>query len=279
MKRDRGVIFFNAGLSCLARIAVAAHSLRKHYAGPATLIHVGDDGRDEARKIAGASSRIDFLPAEWRATEGHARALLNKCCLHLDTPYELSLLLDADTVTRADPTPIMDAATIKGFAVAQFSDWKTRGRIRVRIEEWRPIVGDAWTEEALDFGPAINTGVYAFRRDSDLMRDWYGLAVKNRAGFIPDEACCQVMLPRYPANVLTANHNVSCRYGTPRAPDTLVIHFHGRKNARIANGTCLNNCDLWYREFEEIRHRPDVQAVIPHERLLRKNLPAWDKIK
>ena len=225
---------------------------------------------------------------------GHARALLCKTQLHLHTPYDTSILLDADTVTLGDITPIFEAAESSGFAVAQFSDWKTTGRIRKRIEEWRPIVGDKWTDEALAYGPAINTGVYGFRRDSKLMADWYEIAVKNRAGFIPDETCCQVMLPRYPHVIMPARFNVSCRYGT--LTDAVVVHMHGRKHCRMTDPDSavlqtgkrrfarvvwrpqfLNNSDIWLREFEEIRHRDEVQAVIKHDRQLRQNLPRWDR--
>lgn len=76
-----GVLFYSLGVKCAVRLAVAMRSLRKHYAGPATLVHTGFDSMESAAQLA-ATCGVDFKPVTFRTSPGHNVALLNKTLLH-----------------------------------------------------------------------------------------------------------------------------------------------------------------------------------------------------
>jgi hypothetical protein len=274
-----GVIFYNLSTKCLVRLAVAMHSLRKHYAGPATVLHVGTEGAEDACDLA-TKCGVDFKQISSRVSPGKNTALLGKTQLHLDTPYEISVLLDADTVTRRPFPELFEAARKHDFAAVRFADWKSNGAYyRKRIKQWSGIIPADWLKAALHFGPAINTGVFAFKRFAQLQHLLYEYAVQAREFFIPDEIAVCILAPQCKSIVMPAEFNASCKYGAPRSPETRIIHYHGNKHSRIEKGVCLNAADLWFREFEEVRDWPTVQRHIVDDRQLRKNLPRWDKVK
>lgn len=290
-----GVLFYSLGVKCAVRLAVAMHSLRKHYPGPATVLHVGAEGAKDARALAEACG-VEFRQIPCRVvTPGKNLALLGKCQLHLDTPYENTVFLDADTVTRAPFPELFEAAARDKFVAVQFADWKSYGSYyRKRIKQWVDIIPERWMAEALAFGPAINTGVFAFNRWSSLQNNVFNWAVQARDFFIPDEIAVCILCPQYPHRVMPAEFNVSCKYGEPYSAKARVIHYHGSKHARLAKlpaPECstvhrdaggfrlLNASDIWYREFEEVRAWPAVAANIPNDRQLRKNLKTWDRAK
>lgn len=275
----RGVILYNLGTKCLVRLAVALNSMRKVWKGPATVLHVGDDGADAAYDIA-ILNDAGFKQIPCRVDPGKNVALLGKTLLHLDTPYTVSVFLDADTVTLRPFLELFEAAEQHQFAAVAFADWKSYGsNYRRRIKDWSDIVPDDWIKAALAYGPAINTGVFAFHRDSELQNNLYEYAVKAREFFIPDEIGVCVLAPQYPCKTMPQEFNCSCRYSDPHAPNVRTVHFHGRKHARIAADVFLNNADIWYREFEQVRKWPVVQDNIVNDAQLAANIGKWDKMK
>lgn len=245
----RGIIYYNAGTSCLVRLAVSITSLRKHYLGPLTVISEGPESAECSRLIAeDPRIKADFMEVDLGIPPGTSRTYLAKPKIVTVTPYDTTLWIDSDTLIKGDVTPMLDAAEKHQFAVCQFTNWQSNGsRIAKRIKAWGTWYPD-WVETALNFGPAINCGVVAFRRDSELMRDWYGLALPGREQFIADETCCQLILPRYPHIVMEPKFNCSCKYDDPNKPDTRIIHFHGRKHCRPG---LPFNAPLWIDAYEE----------------------------
>lgn len=275
----RGVLFYSLGRSCLVRLAVAMATMRRVWKGPATCLHYGEDGAEDAYQVS-ILNDVGFKRCDVRVPPGKNVALLGKTLLHLDTPYDVSVLLDADTVTMRAFPELFNAAEQCEFAMTAFSDWKSNGfHYRRRIKEWASIVPPDWIDAALALGPAINTGVFAFHRESTLQAALFDYAVKARGFFIPDEIGVCVLAPHYRHKVLPRDFNTSCRYDDPRGPNVRIVHFHGDKHARIRDGQFLNNADIWLREFEAVRKWPAVQKNIQHDRQLRNNLAAWDNIK
>ena len=271
-----GVIYYNRGPKMLVRLAVSLSSLRKHYQGPVTILSHGGSEHAVCQQYAarwGAGvSHIEY------PDDGKKQTYLNATLSHLHTPYDPTIWLDSDTLVRGDfADDLWAAANENEFAVAQISSWTTyKGKIASRIRAWTPVYPD-WIQAAIDFGPAINCGVFAFRRDSKLMRDWYGLAETGRGlSMIPDETCCQLILPRYPHKIMDQKYNVSCKHSKPFDPDARIIHYHGRKHCRINEGQYLNGCQLWYEQFTEVRYLPEVKKYIEADRQLRINLGRWD---
>ena len=275
----RGVVFYSLGTKCLVRLAVAVTTLRRVWNGNAIILHYGLEGADSAREIAKMGG-VDFQRCQVRVSPGKNTALLGKTLLHKDTPYDCTVMVDADTVTLRPFNDLFWAAEEHEFATTAFSDWKSYGgKYSRRIKDWRKIVSKQWIEDALAFGPALNTGVFAFRKDSQLQAALYDYAVQAREFFIPDEIGVCILAPHYPHKVLSHDFNCSCRYDDPRADNVRIVHFHGNKHARFKDNLPKSNSDLWYTQFEKVRDWPVVQRHITHDRQLRNHLPTWDKLK
>jgi hypothetical protein len=247
---DKGIIYYNSGTGCLPRLTVSLYSLRKHYDGPVTVISDGSESSVLCKKLqADPRLNISILEPHIDVRKGKNHHYLAKCRLHEVTPYDPSLFIDSDTIIVGDLTPLFAIAQEHEFAVPRFANWITTGRmISKRILEWKDI-RPRDMKQAISFGPAVNTGVMAFRRDSKFMKDWFRVARRGRSFFIPDETSCQVILWRYPHKVVEAFYNASCRTDECKNPNARLIHFHGRKHCRVGFPF---NANLWIDAYREV---------------------------
>ena len=250
MTKSTGVIYYNYGEGCLPRLAVSLYSLRKHYNGPAAIISDGPESAQLCKLLVDDKRLgVDLVEPAVDVRRGKNHHYLAKCRLHEFTPYDVSVFIDSDTIVKGDLTPLFQVAEEHEFAVPQFCNWKSDGRmISRRILEWKDI-RPRDMRRALKFGPAVNTGVMAFTKDSKFMKDWFRVARRGRDFFIPDETSCQVILWRYPHKVVDSFYNGSCRYDDCADPNIRLIHYHGRKHCR--EGLPFNG-DLWMQAYNEV---------------------------
>ncbi len=191
------------------------------------------------------------------------------------TPYEETVYLDCDTLIAGDLSPLWEFPNPEYVMATQFCNWKSQGRtISKRIRSWLDTHPDL-VPSALAFGPAINTGVFAFTRHSRIFERWSQVAEEGRKHFIPDELAMQLLVPHYPHVILDGRFNCSPRYGNPNAPDVRIIHFHGGRHLN-RNGEAPSG----YRWIEQYRSVYDqnlghIQAWTPAgDGRLRKHLKA-----
>ena len=82
---------------------------------------------------------------------------------------------------------------------------------------------------------------------------------------------------RHPHRVLNGRWNRSCKYDDPSAPDTRIIHFHGRKHCRP--GLPYHGA-RWVSEFEAL-YRDNVadlrQWAPAGDRMLERHMRALDR--
>jgi len=284
---SEGVVYYNVGEKMAVRLAVSVHTLRKVYDGPITILSEGMPSHAFCGPIAKRYG-CNVQDTVFNATEGKNTTYLNACLVGEHTPYDTTVWLDSDTTIHRRFDELFEAANRNDFAIAQFADWKTKhkkhpeklSKIGGRIECWRGILPDHWLQRAIEFGPAINCGVFAFNKRSSLVRDWHELARKGQFdSFIPDEVCCQIMLaqPEYKCEIMPQHFNCSCKYSDPWEDDVRIVHYHGRKHARFEGGHPQYNSDIWYAQFQQIRDWEIVQDYISKDRQLRNNLKEWDK--
>ncbi len=268
VRKTHGILYYNAGVKYLVRMAVSISSLRRVYNGGITIL-CDAESENECKKI-GEKFETNVKVVDF-STVSRNEMLFNKTLLHKFTPYKTNIFLDADTlVLKGTVTKLFKAANEHGFVATQFSDWTPENRIiRKRIKEWEPLTN---IKKALKYPFAINTGVFAFQKENDLMSKWHDLASKGGDFFIPDEVSCQIMLPDYKHHTAGASFNMSCKFGKVHRR-TAVIHYHGNKHCRI-NGTYQHNSKLWYNEFDAIRDL--VKDNIKHDKQLRKHLELHD---
>jgi len=267
-QKSRTVLYYNAGNSYLTRLAVSISSLRNVYTGNTTILC-------DAGSFTECSRIAKYFSAECKAVDfsmsDRNTRLFNKTVLHQFTSYPTNLYLDADTLVVKDPGKLFKAVEANEFVVTQFADWTPKTTVvEKRIREWKDIMP---IDKAMEYPYAINTGVFAFTKDSGIMKAWFNAAVKGADLFIPDEISCQVLLPDFKHFTANASFNTSCKYGRMNRK-TKIIHYHGNKHCRIADGKYLFHSDLWYREFDRIKHLDFVKDNIQFDNKLMENIGA-----
>ena len=219
-----------------------------------------------------------FFDSRQNDYDGKNRTYITATLAHKYTPFNKTIWLDSDTIVCGGLNQLYSFTFNEQFKIAQFADWETKGKIKKRIESFRGCIDDRLIKNALEYKAAINCGLFAFEQNSEIMNDWYDLAIKGRENFIPDEVACQIMLGSYKHHLLPNIYNVSCKYGDVYNDKNLTIHYHGRKHCRFDeqnNFRC--GSDLWYKEFEEVRDF--CKPWIRKDRMLRKYIKIWDKVK
>jgi len=260
-----GVIYYNIGRKCRARLLVSLSSLRQHYSGPVTVLLEGPQDRwfrDAIRRLGAADRDINA---------SGERALVRKAQLWKYSPYDASLFLDADTIVLADPSALFGEIERHGFVVYHFAGWQTTGnKIGKRIRAWGAVLPPDRIDAALAFGPAVNTGVFGFRRDAEILPAWEILTRRgwahNCTRRLVDELACQCLLPRYPHKIVGPEWGASVRFGD--LGTAKILHFHGSKH-------CLDfpACAQWKAHYwaysNRSRHRKRMLIPTGDPRLRR----------
>ena len=245
------------GTKCVLRILISIHSLRKFYTGPVAIISEGNDSNNILSKVLTPSicdaNNIQIVHSEFdKKLEGKNSVYLKKASIHKFTPFDISVFLDADTLVRGSIDELFELAEKHSFVVPQFTHWTTQTRqIKKRINCWSEHYPEL-IEGALNFGPAVNCGVFAFRKDCNFCSEWCNKIIPGRNNFIPDETGMQVIIQNYEHFVCDQKYNVSCKYSNPKDHDVRIIHYHGRKHCRLDDeGNVLYSGDLWLNEYNE----------------------------
>lgn len=180
------------------------------------------------------------------------------------TPYQTTILLDADTIVEKDPAKLFDLAESRGsggVVVTHFSNWETTGDIiRGRIERWRDIhvksndrefqrsiSGLELVDASLSFPhAAINTGVMAWLAEAGaFLRDWERLTEAGAELPFTDELSAQLLIRRHNHTLVGDRFNCSPIYGHERRNVT-IWHAHGSKHLRRADGRGGEGHAIWW---------------------------------
>ena len=248
-----GVIYFNLGTKCLSRLIVSIWSLRQHYKGPVTVISTGEESNKFCQGFKNCGLNIDVKYVTFpNVKEGRNTVFLQKASVNDHTPYDISIFLDSDTIVKGDISELFKLAEEHDFTVPQFCNWTTETRAIVkRTEAWRGIYPDL-VDKALKPAPAVNCGIFAFKKNCEFMINWCKNVTPGRDNFIPDETGMQVVIHKYKHIVANQKYNCSCKYSTPADSDTRIIHYHGRKHCRLGkNKTLIYGAEIWVEQFKD----------------------------
>lgn len=240
---SRGVIIFNVGTKCLVRLIVCLRSLRKHYSGNLTVFL---DGAHDPSLVKSIVKNFNANVVRTNFPD-EDRALLRKMESCLESPYDLTIFLDSDTIILGDISELFEMAKGKDLVVTHFAGWKSDGRtITKRINRFASYKPE-YIEQAKNFGPALNTGVFAWQKNSKIFKEWLDLTkwgFQNKV-FIADEIACQLLAPRYNCYVADKKYNVSVLHDHD-TEQPVIIHFHGKKHCIEAEKS-----KFWLQEFIE----------------------------
>lgn len=261
--RDCGLIYFNVGTKCLARLVVSAYNARKHWAGPICILNGGLDGG-----IVETICRDERIGAEYRTAAIVQRrkntAYAAKPTVMRQSPFEVTVFVDADTlpVGGLDGLPLAVLPPFltecPGIALTAFSHWETTGKImRRRIESIARTSEESGRLAEISLSrpmPAINTGVVVYRRDDPFLRHWEVLTETAWNIFIADEIAAQVLTAdpeKYPHTLLDDRWNASPMYHSCKAGQVCIWHFHGQKHVEHPGGKGAAGHRLWWPAFME----------------------------
>jgi len=254
MSETKGVIYLSQGTKCVTRALVSIYSLRQHYQGPITVLTVAT----QPEWLPGLLKEFncDMLELENNGT----RPLVRKAQLWRNTPYDLTLFLDADTLVVAPIDEYFDKIKEYTFCTGEFAGWKTKGgTMSKRIRSFGKLVPD-YVKPALEYGKATNTGIFGFTRDAAILEEWEWItregAQYNR---IPDEVGCCLLLPRYKHWLAPVQWGVSVKMSTEKHyEDMKIVHYHGRKHAGE-----WELCALWKQAYWGLRNNhPDYAGPL-----------------
>lgn len=270
MEDERGIIYFNHHTKHLARLVFSLWSLRTiaRHAGPVTVLDSGESGGVIERIAADRTLAVQIR----RITVEQLRrntAYVAKAGLWKSSPYETTVLLDADTLVVRDPSPLFEFCESResgGVVVTRFADWETTGSIvRGRIERWadvsvraddkrfaKSLSGADLVKKSLESPhAAINTGVVAWSdAAAGFLRDWERLTRAGARLPFTDELAAQLLLRKHRHALASDRFNCSPIYG--REQDEAVIwHAHGSKHLERPDGRGTQGDRLWRPVVEE----------------------------
>lgn len=271
-----GLIYYNIGLKCLARLAVSVSTAVRRFNGDITILADGN-GYDECRAIANMFG-VKIVYSRFDTPDGKNVALLNKTRLNEASPYENTLFIDSDTLILKDFSECFKLFDQHEFIVPQFSNWRSDGRrYRKRIAGWNGIIDDKYIADAFKEKSAVNIGFYGWRKDAKIFDNWYNITLKNRESFIPDEIACQILLPHYEHCIVGKEYNTSCKHDI-LTDEAKTLHFHGRKHCRIEEGKYIYHSDMWYNEYDKLKKNEFIKHIAQYDRMLCKNIASHEDI-
>jgi hypothetical protein len=252
----RGVVYMMMGTCHMARLTVSLFSLRSFYQGEVSVLTSDDSTRETVEKICSdpniEARSVPFNPV-WLKRNSH---YATKTMVHKVTPYEENVYLDADTLPLS---PFEDVWPKKNeIVLTKFANWTTTGNIMTgRIKKWEGVVPDLTSRMLANPYPALNTGVFGFRKSDPVMDAWHALTMRNPI-FIADEIAMQLLYPDYPHRLLDDRYNCSPLFGENK--DKVVVwHFHGNKHLREEART------LWLPVFKQCwdKNIADIRGWAP----------------
>ena len=246
----QGICYLFSGNAVAERLMVSIHSLRDHWQGPVSVLATVDDCEEIARRATGDLS-IDVLRVK-PLSSGRNSSYLNKSMIPAWTPYDETLFIDADTLIVGDG---LDDLFGHPLTITHFSDWQSQGnRMAKRIRGWRgktPAI-DALVEEQLAVSyPAINTGVFCFRKNHLPLAKWASITAVAAGTFIADEIAMLLlqadMKEGVDYRVVDDRWNCSPQKGLHK-DKVKIWHFHGDKHLKKDDGR-----KLWLPAFERTK--------------------------
>ena len=232
-----GITFFNFGGSCVVRLFVALHSLRKFYRGPVTVFLAKGDRFNERVVPDLLNLEVDYRWFDMEAIAKRNMKCVLKPKLFQMSPYVHTLMMDGDMLFQADPSVLFMALVEKGFLVTKFSTWNTDGnKMLARIQKFKEHL-TPWEWAHLTDGkvkvPAVNIGVMGWTKGADAaMQRWESLTMAVAGLHMADEHAAQVTYPFMPSAVVGPEWNESCVFPSNKdLSKAKVLHYHGGKHS------------------------------------------------
>lgn len=251
-----GVTYLLLGTSCLPRMLVSIHSLRKHYAGPVCIVHGADLASLRAVNYLSDYPELLFVECAVKEDSFDRNAAYRiKPSLFRYSPFTRTVFLDADTLVVNSIDELFPRE--KELVVTSFSDWTTQSpKMVTRLSYMRepPEVVNTQYRQTL---PAINTGVYGFYKRDPILLQIESLARRNPQAPMVDELSMQILFNQAQSfRLVDDRYNLSPLHGC-NTMQPHVWHFHGFKHIDYGKETWLPVFhEVWEQNLCGIRFWP-----------------------
>jgi hypothetical protein len=252
----RGVMFFNFGDKCVARLLTAIYTLREVYKGPITVALAKNDEANVllSKDLEGFS--VDILWFDFVSKVKRNIKSILKPHLFTLSPYETTLMFDGDLIFTKPLDHLFEKTEEFGFLVTHFSEWYSNGAtMSRRVRKLSKIFNNKQMDAALEHHPAVNIGVLGYNKEKGgkLLRKWTQVT-KDVAGiFIADEIAMQGVYFWYDHYMAEGKYNYSCHFGRD-FDKAVVIHYHGNKHTNMERYSSR----LWWGAVGCIREKHDI---------------------
>jgi len=243
-------MLFNRGEKCIVRMLVCLASLRKSWSGPVAVFLDGPHPPTFEKALEELDVRIIY------STNPSAGAFIRKVEICFETPFDRTLWIDSDTIVCGAIDEVFDALDEHEVVTPHFAGWRSDGRVmRKRINLYRGKCPDDWIELALNKYPAMNAGVFAFRKNAAFLKPWLELSRRgdHKEVFLPEEIAFQILYPQHDVGIISPKFGASVKHD-PGTDDIRIVHYHGQKHVHP-----LPLCEHWKNTFVEA-----LQSESPH---------------
>jgi len=238
-----GVVYLNHDSTHLVRLAVSLWSLRRHYGGEIVIAETGYGDRRILDQIA-RDPRIDARTVHVVLAEyGVHKVFVTKTRVWSIAGLDCALQVDADTVFRASPQPLIDMAADPGRPgmVLTPNSFASAGLIRRAVATWRNMISpvfpirkmanDYLADQSL---PRINAGVLAWRTDSEFLDRWTRLTHCGVYQRLTDEIAAHLLMTTTPFDLaFPGDDRWNALPGKTQwcpAGSELIQHYHGSRH-------------------------------------------------
>lgn len=256
---SRGVIYLiNESNGFNMRLAISIWSLRKHWEGWITIL-VNEGGSVSMDDMNAIADHFDCDVQEFpHVGKGRKISLPIKTRLHEFTPYDCTVFIDADTFVQGSIDELFEMAEDHKTGMV-FTDWGWVCGGRKMQKRLRPWIEAGYFDQPPEAFPAVNTGVFAFRKDTKVMPEWARICHEGMPvikDFYADESCGGLLAWKMGTCIAPPKFNRSIlEPDLKEANDAVIVHGHGKKHIRQA---WLEPEDIrppgsvaWCKAFEE----------------------------
>jgi hypothetical protein len=235
MATTTGIVYLLTSNQLAARLVVSLYSLRKFYDGPITVFSTRPESREIGELCArDATLRVDHRQIAERPGRGHVSAYLTKTLTMLESPYDTTVFLDADTLVVGDIDRLVQCAQEHEIVATSFCHWQTTDpHLQRLLDTWRTLrAPDDFPYDIaqlidllsrLPF-PAINVGVFGVHKQAAILPHWDRLSCAASEMPLPEEIALQILLPRFEHLILSTKFN--CHPSIcPDLDDIRIWHF------------------------------------------------------
>jgi hypothetical protein len=235
-----GVVYLLTDIQLAARLVVSIFSLRRWYDGPIVVFTTRPESHEIGEYCAeDPELRVTHMRCRERAGWGNQSAYLTKTKISRRGPFVHNLFLDADTLVAGSIDELFQANTMAPLVATGFmAGASNQDPVRARLRVWQSIQDEVHPSYELKRRlsslikhphPAVNAGVFAFRRDADCLARWDKLTRAGQRMPLPDEIAMQIILLEAPH--LFLGHHFNCHpSGFSHRFGVKIWHFAGRSH-------------------------------------------------